>query len=395
MSRDVQPRLLTALCYAAMMCLAIGINLLPVFLTSIDASFGDGNTLDQEELGRLGAAAFAGLVAGILMTGTLADRFGAKPFVLLANVLTVLGLVGMAASPTFSMLLIMVFVVGLGAGTLDMILSPVVAALNRERRIAAMNWLHSFYPVGAVVTIMIGTTALAFGVGWRVVCALVVVLPLGLVLAFLPMRFPRMVTDRGRTPMRVLYGKSWFLVALAVIFLGGATELGMAQWLPAYAETSLGFSPTVAGVGLLLFSIAMALGRMVVGMMEGRANAHAVLVVGAALSVVLFLLGAFLGNPYWALAACVAAGFTGSSLWPTMLAVAADRYPDGGASMFAVLAAFGNAGGILMPWVIGAVGDARDLHWGLATSAIAPFLMLPLVWLLFRRATHPSTSPGG
>lgn len=395
MKREVQPRLLTALCYAAMMCLAIGINLLPVFLTSIGASFGEGSVLSREELGRLGAAAFGGLVVGILVTGPLADRFGGKPFVLLANVLTVLGLMGMAASPTFSMLLAMVFVVGLGAGMLDMILSPVVAALNPERRTAAMNWLHSYYPVGAVVTILIGTVALAFDVGWRAVCWLVIVLPLGLVLAFLPMRFPDMVTDRGRTSMRNLCAKPWFLVALAAIFLGGATELGMAQWLPAYAETTLGFSPTMAGVGLLLFSIAMALGRMVVGAMEARANAYLVLIVGSSLSVVLFLLGSFLENPLLALTACVAAGFTGSSLWPTMLAVAADRAPDGGASMFAALAAFGNAGGILMPWVIGAVGDAHDLRWGLATSAIAPLLMLPLVWLLFRRGARPSASLGG
>ena len=89
------------------------------------------------------------------------------------------------------------------------------------------------------------------------------------------------------------------------------------------------------------------------------------------------------------------AGFTGSSLWPTMLAVAVDRAPDGGATMFAALAAFGNAGGILMPWVIGVVGDAHDLRWGLATSAIAPLLMLPLVWLLFRRGARPSASLGG
>jgi len=97
------------------------------------------------------------------------------------------------------------------------------------------------------------------------------------------------------------------------------------------------------------------------------------------LSGVLFLLGAFLENPTWALVACIAAGFTGTSLWPTMLAVAADRYPDGGASMFAALAAFGNAGGIFMPWIIGYVGDVRDLHWGMATSAVAPFLLLGLV----------------
>ena len=35
----LRPRLLTILCYGAMMSLAIGINLLPIFLTSIQHSF--------------------------------------------------------------------------------------------------------------------------------------------------------------------------------------------------------------------------------------------------------------------------------------------------------------------------------------------------------------------
>ncbi|WP_246158995.1 MFS transporter [Reyranella soli] len=378
------------------MSLAIGINLLPVFLTSIGASFGQDGSLTREELGRLGAVAFAGLVVGTVAAGPLADRYGAKPFIILANVLAVAGLAGMATSQTFALLLTTVFVVGLGAGMLDLTVSPVVAALHPGRRTAAMNWLHSFYPLGAVMTIFAGTLALAFDVGWRAVCWFSIALPLGLTLAFLPLRFPALVSEcSGRRSIKELCAKPWFLIALAAIFMGGATELGMAQWLPAYAETSLGFSPTVAGAGLLMFSIAMAMGRIAVGMMEESANSYAIMAAGSLLSGVFFLLGAFLENPVLALAACVAAGFTGSSLWPTMLAVTADRYPNGGASMFAALAAFGNAGGIFMPWVIGFVGDERDLHWGIATSTIAPLLMLPMVMLLFRhRRTQSEASRG-
>jgi fucose permease len=103
------------------------------------------------------------------------------------------------------------------------------------------------------------------------------------------------------------------------------------------------------------------------------------------LSVLLFLVGSFSPLPWLALVACIAAGFTGSCLWPTMLAITADRYPQGGASMFGLLAAFGNAGGIFMPWIVGWVADLRDLHWGIAVSAIAPALMLGLVLALRRR----------
>lgn len=53
--------------------------------------------------------------------------------------------------------------------------------------------------------------------------------------------------------------------------------------------------------------------------------------------------------------------------------------------MFAALAALGNAGGIFMPWVVGLVADQSALNIGTATSAAAPFLMLPLVWRLSRR----------
>ena len=373
---------LTLLCYGAMMALAIGLNLLPVFLTHLSERFGGASGLAAEQLGRLGAAGFFGLVIGIVITGPLADRWGAKPFAQLGNGLIAVSLLGLAFAPTYEMLAIGLVVLGLGAGILDMVLSPVVAALNPERRAAAMNWLHSYYCVGAVVTILVGTVLLRLGFGWRMACLALVPLPLLLIIGFAPRAFPSMAVEGTRTRVRDLLRRGWFLLALAAIFLGGATELGMAQWLPAYAETSLGFPAWIGGTSLLLFSVAMALGRMVVGAAGTRWNPYTIMALSCATSVVLFLAASFFPEDRVALVACILAGFTGSCLWPTMLAVTADRYPQGGASMFAVLAAFGNAGGIAMPWLVGWVADRKDLHWGLATSALAPLGMLALVVLL-------------
>lgn len=379
-------RKLTWLCYGAMMCLAIGLNLLPVFLTALGELYGGADGLSGEQLGRLGAAAFAGLVVGILVTGPLADRWGAKPFAQLGNGLIAGALVAAGLAPSYGFLGVALFVLGLGAGILDMVLSPVVAALNPARRAAAMNWLHSFYAVGAVVTILAGTLVLRAGFGWRAACLVLAPLPLGLMAMFAPLRFPAMSAEGGeRTRLRDLLRDRWFWGALAAIFLGGATELGMAQWLPAYAETTLGYPAWAGGAALLAFSVAMALGRMVVGATEGRADAHRVMAWGCGFTVVFFLVGSFAPWSALALAGCVAAGFTGSCLWPTMLAVAADRHPEGGATMFGALAALGNAGGIAMPWVVGAVADVSDLRRGLAVSALAPALMLPLVLGLRRR----------
>jgi len=381
------PRLLTLLCYGAMMSLAIGINLLPVFLTTISRTFGGPGGLTQEQLGRLGAVGFAGLVVGILVTGPLADRWGAKPFAQLGNLLIGASLVAAAFAPHYAFLGGAIFFLGLGAGLLDMVLSPIVAALNPTRRSAAMNWLHSFYCVGAVVTILAGTLALRAGLGWRASCLILLPLPAGLLAAFAPLSFPALSAEGGRLKLRTLVRRGWFLAALAAIFLGGATEVGMVQWLPAYAETSLGYPAWVGGMALMLFSLAMAVSRMAVGAAGTRLDPFRVMAWSCGLSVILFLGGAFLPVPLLALVACIAVGFTGSCLWPTMLAVTADRYPEGGASMYGGLAALGNAGGICMPWIVGWVADLRNLHWGLAVSTLAPALMLPVVlWLRAHRA---------
>lgn len=362
------------------MSLAIGINLLPVFLTTLSEIYGGAAGLTGEQLGRLGGIAFAGVVIGIVIAGPLADRYGSKPFAQGGNVLISISLVAMAFAPTYTLLALAVFFLGLGAGILDMVLSPIVSALNPERRAVALNWLHSFYCVGAAVTVLAGSIALHAGFGWRGSCLVLLPLPIGLIIAFAPLKFPALVADGGdRTPVKAMLSQRWFQLAVVAIFLGGATELGLAQWLPAYAEKSLGFPTWIAGGSLLLFSVAMAAGRMIVGVIGPRMNPFNMMAWSCGTSIVLFILGSFLPIPTLALTACIIAGFAGSCLWPTVLAVTADRYPSGGASMFAMLAALGNAGGIFMPWVVGFVADRSNLHWGLAISAIAPAVMLPLV----------------
>lgn len=385
----VVPRLLTYLCYGAMMSLSIALNLLPVFLTTLSATYGGAAGLSQEELGRLGAIAFTGLVLGIAVTGPLADRWGAKPFALLGNLLTSVCLAAAAYAPSYGSLAVALFWLGVAAGILDMVLSPIVAALNPTRRVAAMNWLHAFYCIGAVATILAGTLALRAGFSWRFACLVLLPLPAALAAVLGALAFPALTAEGGRLPARALVRESWFRTALAAIFLGGATELGMAQWLPAYAETELGFPAWVGGAGLLGFSAAMAAGRGVMGSFSKRWDPFLLMAGGGAISVGLFLLGSFLPFPSLALAACVTVGFTGSCLWPTMLAVTADRYPQGGASMYGLLAIFGNAGGIFMPWFVGAIADRSNLRWGLSISALAPIVMCALV-LRLRAAPKPA-----
>jgi len=289
------------------------------------------------------------------------------------------------------MVLVAVFVMGLGAEILDMVLSPIVAALQPDSRAPALNWLHSFYGIGTVITLLVGTLAFRLGVGWRTISLTLISLPLLVAFGFVTLDLPPLISDKegGRTALRDLCRDSSFLAVNVAIFLGGALELGLAQWLPAYAEMSLGFSKWTGSISLLAFSAAMALGRIFAGLIGRRVDPIKLMLSCCWTSVVLFLLACFAPWPAVALAASVAVGLAGSCLWPTTLGVAADRFPRGGASMFGLLAAFGNLGGILMPWLVGVTADWSSLRLGLATSTACPLLMaFVLLWMQRRPAAE-------
>jgi MFS family permease len=84
-----------------MMSLAIGVNLLPVFLTSLSLTFGGQDGLSQEQLGRLGAISFIGLVLGILIAGPASDRWGAKILAIAGNGIMVFSLIAMSLAPGY------------------------------------------------------------------------------------------------------------------------------------------------------------------------------------------------------------------------------------------------------------------------------------------------------
>jgi fucose permease len=365
-------------CNLAMMVLAIAVNLLPVFLTAIAVELGKGTPLSAEQLGRVGAVTFTGLVGGILVTGPLADRWGARIFAVGGNVLIALGLLALRWTTDYPMLLGAAFLGGVGAGILDMILSPIVSSLIRgESQTTALNVLHSFYCIGAIMTILAGALALRFSLSWRNLALVLFPMPIvvGIALCLLPM--PSLI-EAGRTRIRTraLVRQAFFLLTVITIFLGGATELGMAYWLPAYAEKSLGYAPWTAALAFLGFSVAMTVGRLGIMLLPKTVGAITLMLVCCLASTVLFPIASFAPNPGLAVAACILVGLTGSCLWPTTLAVAADRYPDGGATMFALLGALGNFGGIFMPWLVGVVADHWGLRWGLATATFCPLLML-------------------
>jgi fucose permease len=383
------------LCYAGMICVALGASLQPVYLTTYAEEFGG---LGADDLGRIPAFLFAGFVVGILVSGPLADRVGGKPFAVGGAALSALGLamLALAPAPHFNMVLAANGVIGLGAGVLDMLMSPIISASSVERRSQALNRLHAFYCLGAIGTLVIASTALRLGIPWRLVVGGIALLPAALMLGFLGADLPPLThPDHARHGMRVLLRSPRFYGAMLMIFLVGATEEGMAQWLPAYAERALGYSKSTGAAALAAFAVSMGMGRLMASHGIKRFGPYGMVGMAAFLCGLLFLLGAWAFNAPIALAACVLVGLGCSVLWPTILGITADRIPQGGATLFALMAAAGNVGCLAAPWVEGMMAERWNLHTAFFIGACSPFLLTAVVvlaWLADRKAAPKQNS---
>jgi len=193
----------------------------------------------------------AGLVRSLLL-GLLAASFlparllidGRQPFSVFGTLLIGVGLGALGISHSYPVLLATLFIMGIGAGILDMVLSPIVAALQPHKRATALNWLHSFYGIGTVIAVVMGTLTLRSGIDWHWMSLALVGIPLVVALGFVNLDLPPLTPgeEGRRKSLHDLCRTSSFLAINLAIFLGGALELGMAQWLPAYAEMSLGFT---------------------------------------------------------------------------------------------------------------------------------------------------------
>lgn len=106
----------------------------------------------------------AGTVISSLFSGKLIGKFGVATVTTFSVLMTALALMGFAYSYHFLYLCLLAIPLGLGAGSVDTALNNYVALHFQAKH---MNWLHSFWGVGAAIGPLIMAGYLAKGESWN------------------------------------------------------------------------------------------------------------------------------------------------------------------------------------------------------------------------------------
>jgi MFS family permease len=334
------------------------------------------------ELGTITGGGLTGFGIVIIVTSLFADRIGYGKLMVSAFLLHFISAVLTLATPAFFAsggkeaaywcLFSAMFIFAIGNGVCEAVVNPLVATLFPKEKTHYLNILHAGWPAGLVLgglasTFMsAGTDAagkvISPAVDWKIQMSLFLIPVVLYGAMLLGQRFPKSEAASAGITLGEMLGTiaaPLMIVLLGLHALVGYVELGTDSWISKITGSIMA-SPA-NGLKLFVYtSSLMFILRFVAGPIVHRISPLGLLFTSGVLGAVgLTMLGGAQGAFMCVVAATVyALGKT--FLWPTMLAVASERFPKGGAVAIGLMGGVG----MLSAGLLGgpAIGYKQDYY---------------------------------
>ena len=376
-------------CYIGYFVQAIIINFLPLLFVSMNADYG----VSLSRLGALSVITFAVQLCVDLLSVKFLKNIGFRGGAVLAHFMSALGLVMLGTLPTvlnntFLAVALSVVVYSVGGGLIEVIISPIIEYLTSKNKAAQMSFLHSFYCWGQLLTVLI-TTALFFIFSrgnWRYIAFLWSVVPF--INMFLILKAPIIepTASAAQESDKRAVKTPFFYVLLLLMLCAGASEIAVSQWSSTFAELGLGLSKSVGDLlGPCLFALLMGIGRLFYGIYGAKIRIEKIMLFCGIMCLLSYIiLSTGVGAPL-KLTAMALCGLSVSVMWPGTISITASQFRGSGTAVFALLAAAGDMGCSLGPWVFGVIADRYSMSGGFMVSAIYPLLIVAIILFTLRR----------
>ncbi|MDB6024052.1 MAG: major facilitator superfamily 1 [Verrucomicrobiales bacterium] len=382
------------------------------------------------QLGAIGGAGFNGFCFGIIIGGVIVDKIGYGKLVVAAFALHILSaVVTCMATPSnaYNMLYAGMFIFAFANGTLEAVANPLVATVFPNNRTHYLNILHASWPAGLVLGSVLGWVLDdKMNIPWKIQLLIYLIPTVAYGIMFMGQKFPKSEASEKGMKLGEMFkdvGVLGALVACALValFFGsflqlfgigadtakvagyviggilviavgvitrfsmgsvllfvlfithalvGAVELGTDGWIQNITGNLFTSSE---GKYLFMWTSAIMFGlRFCANFIEKRLGVSPIglLVICASLACLGLNLASGMTSFTVALLALAVYAIGKTFFWPTMLAVASDRFPRTGAIAISIMGGIG----MLSAGMIGGpgLGYAKDRFAGEELNKTAP-----------------------
>ena len=315
--------------------------------------------------------------------GVLADRISVRYFVILAPAITAVPMSLIGVAPSYSILLLLLFITGISASIFHVPAPVMIAQLSPSRKGRGM----SFFMTGGELARTIGPLVAVAGVSLLGLEGFYPVMIFGLtstVWLHLKLRdvpVGDVYTKRNVSALQTWRKLRYILWPLTLIlFSRGFMHAAMTAFLPTYINQETG-NLWLAGIALTLFEVAGVAGVLTAGSMSdlfGRRKTLLVSLIGAPLCLFVFTLS----GGWFRIAALLVTGFTLLSTTPVMLALVQEhgRHSPAAANGLFMMISFIARSAVVV--VVGFIADRIGLQATYLISAAMGLVGIPFIFKL-------------
>lgn len=284
--------------------------------------------LNQDALGPLFITVTAGSVLASTATGVILSRIGVGDLLALSCAVTALSLFGYTIAPSWTVLVALGLLTGLGAGAIDAAVNTYAATRYSAR---VVNVLHAFYGIGAAAGPALMTAVLTAGRDWQLGYRIIVGVEVVLAVAFMLSRrqWPAPVAhhEEHHRPARMIetlrLGK--VQLSLVVFFFYTGCEAAAGAWVFSLLYEARDIATATAGTAVTLYWGGLFASRLGYVFLPAQANPDTVVRVcmftalGSVAALALNL------HPLIDTAAIALMGFAAGPIFPSLIATTPAR----------------------------------------------------------------------
>lgn len=348
-------------CYLSFVTQAICANFLPLLFITFHENYG----ITFGKLAFLSTAFFFTQLIVDLACAKIVDKIGYRPCIVTSEVVCGVGLVGLSVLPDimptpFMGILICVIIYAIGSGLIEVLASPIIEACPFENKESMMSLLHSFYCWGWLCVVLFSTLFFTvFGLeNWKILALIWAIIPIYNIYNFVTCPIENLLDEGESMTLGQLFKTKFFWIFIVLMVCAGSSEIAMAQWASAFAESALHVSKTVGDLaGPCGFAVFMGISRTLYGKFGEKVDLTVFMIFSGILCLSCYLLAALASIPILGLIGCAICGFSVGIMWPGSISISSKAMPRGGTAMFALLALAGDLGGAVGPSIVGNVSQ--------------------------------------
>lgn len=355
-------------------------GMIAAMLGTILPDLSDRFHLTPSQNGTIAFAQALGLILASLAVGPLLDNEGKKAGLVLGLALISIALFALPRSPGFRSLLLLLFLLGLGGGTVVTGANALVSDVSEAHRGAALNLVNLFFGLGALATPFIAANL--FKRNWVRLCYTIAALTVVTLAIQAVTKMPG-PTGFGRFVLAdaapVLGRPLLFLIGL-FLFLYISCEVGIWNWLPRHLIAQGIPESRALNILSLGFALGLLIGRAGILPVLIRVPAVTVTLVGSACMAVTTFLMLRTNKPAAALVLVFLAGISMAPVFPTTLAIVGDAFPRMTGTAIGFVITCGWTGLAVSSRIIGIIagGDPGRLKKALMVIPASAVLMVGL-----------------